>query len=142
MTSISKNVYIDQLNDIVNEYNNTYHRTIKMKPVDAKDNTYIDFKKEVNDKSPKFKVDDHVRISKYKNIFAKRYTRNWSEQVFVIKKVKNTVPWTYVINDLNGEKIIETFYEKELQKTDQQEFRTEKVIKRKYDKLCQMERLW
>ena len=60
----------------------------------------------------------------------------------MIKKVKNTVPWTYVINDLNGEKIIETFYEKELQKTDQQEFRTEKVIKRKYDKLCQMERLW
>ena len=135
MTSISKNVYIDQLNDIVNEYNNTYHRTIKMKPVDAKDNTYIDFKKEVNDKSPKFKVDDHVRISKYKNIFAKRYTRNWSEEVFVIKKVKNTAPWTYVINDLNGEKIIETFYEKELQKTDQQEFRTEKVIKRKDDQL-------
>ena len=142
MTSISKSVYIDKLDDIVGEYNNIYHRTIKMKPVDAKDNTYIDFKKEVNDKSPKFKVDDHVRISKYKNIFAKRYTRNWSEQVFVIKKVKNTVPWTYVINDLNGEKIIETFYEKELQKTDQQEFRTEKVIKRKYDKLCQMERLW
>ena len=73
MTSISKNVYIDKLNDIVNEYNNTYHRTIKMKPVDVKDNTYIDFKKEVNDKDPKFKVVDHVRISKYKNIFAKGY---------------------------------------------------------------------
>ena len=75
-------------------------------------NTYIDFKKEVNDKDPKFKVGDHVRISKYKNIFAKGYTPNWSEEVFVIKKVKNTVPWTYVINDLNGEEIIGTFYEK------------------------------
>ena len=71
MTSISKNVYIDKLNDIVNEYNNTYHRTIKMKPVDVKDNTYIDSNKEVNDKDPKFKVGDHVRMSKYKNIFAK-----------------------------------------------------------------------
>ena len=135
LTSISKNVYIDKLDDIVNEYNNTYHRTIKMKPVDVKDNTYIDFKKEVNDKDPKFKVGNHVRISKYKNIFAKGYTPNWSEEVFVIKKVKNTVTWTYVINDLNGEKIIGTFYEKELQKTNQQEFRIEKVMKRKSDKL-------
>ena len=120
---------------IANEYNNTDHRTIKMKPVDVKDNTCIDFKKEVNDKDPKFKVGDHVRISKYKNIFAKGYTPNWSEEVFVIKKVKNTVPWTYVINDLNGDEIIGTFYEKELQKTNQQEFRIEKVIKRKGDKL-------
>ena len=135
MTSISKNVYIDKLDDIVNEYNNIYHRKIKMKPVDVKDNTYIDFKKEVNDKDPKFKVGDHVRISKYKSIFAKRYTPNWSEEVFIIKKVKNTVPWTYVINDLNGEEIIGTFYEKELQKTNQKEFRIEKVIKRKGDKL-------
>ena len=79
MTSISKNMYIDKLDDIVNEYNNTYHRTIKMKPVDVKDNTYIDFKKEVNDKDPKFKVGDYVRISEYKNIFAKGYTPNWSE---------------------------------------------------------------
>ena len=131
MTSVSKNVYIDKLDDIVGEYNNTYHRKIKMKPVNVKDNTYIDFKKEVNDKDPKFKVGDHVRISKYKNIFAKGYTPNWSEEVFVIKKVKNTVPWTYVINDLNGEKIIGTFYEKELRKTNQKEFRTDKVIKRK-----------
>ena len=97
MTSISKNVYINKLDDIVNEYNNTYHRTIKMKPVDVKDNTYIDSmelhsSKEVNDKDPKFKVSDHVRISKYKNICAKGYTPNLSEEVFVIKKVKNTVP--------------------------------------------------
>ena len=112
MILISKNAYIDKLDDIVNEYNNTYHRTIKMKPVDVKDNTYIDFKKEVNDKDPKFKVGDNVRISKYKNTFAKGHTPNWSEEVFEIKKVKNTVPWTYVINDVNGDEIIGTFYEK------------------------------
>ena len=92
-----------------------YHKTIKMKPVYVKDNTYIDFEKEVNDKDPKFKVGNNVRISKYKNIFAKGYTTNWSEEVFVISKTKNTVPWTYVINDLNSEKIIGTFYEKELE---------------------------
>ena len=131
MTSVSKNVYIDKLVDIVDEYNNTYHRAIKMKPVDVKDNTYIDFKNEINDRDPKFKVGDHVRISKYKNIFAKRYTPNWSEEVFVISEIKNTVPWTYVVNDLNGEEITGTFYEKELEKTNQKEFRIEKVIKRK-----------
>ena len=86
MTAISKNVYIDKLDDIVNEYNNTYHRTIKMKPVDVKDNTYIDFKKEVNDKNRKLKVGYHVRISKYKNSFAKGYMPNWSEEIFIIKK--------------------------------------------------------
>ena len=96
-----------------------YHKTIKMKPVYVKDNTYIDFEKEVNDKDPKFKVGNNVRISKYKNIFVKGYTTNWSEEVFVISKTKNTVPWTYVINDLNSEKIIGTFYEKELEKTNQ-----------------------
>ena len=105
-------MYIDKLNDIVDEYNNTYHRTIKMKPVDVKDNTYIDFENEANDRVPKFKVGDHVRISKYENIFAKGYAPNWSEEVFVIIKIKNTVPWTYVISDLNGEEIIKTFYEK------------------------------
>ena len=109
----SKNVYIDKLDDKVNEYNNTYHRTIKTKPVDVKDNTYIDFKKEVNDKDAKFKIDNHVRISKYKNIFAKGYIANWSGEIFVISKIKNAVPWTYVINDLNDEEIIGTFYEKE-----------------------------
>ena len=106
-----------------------------MKLVDVKNSTYIDSNKKVNDKDPIFKVGYHVRISKHKNIFAKGYTPNWSEEVFVIKKVKNTVPWTYVINDLNGEEIIGTFYEKELQKTNQKEFRIEKVIKRKGDKL-------
>ena len=135
MTSISKNVYIDKLDDIVNEYNNTYHRTIKMKPINVKDNTYINIGKEVNDKDPKFKVGDYVRIPRYKNIFAKGYTPNWSEEIFVIKEIKNTVLWTYVINDHNGGEIIETFYEKELQKINQQEFRIEKVIKKKINKL-------
>ena len=106
-----------------------------MRPVDDKDNTYIDFKKEVNDRDPKFKVGDRVRISIYKNIVAKGYTPNWSDEIFVVTKTKNTVPWTYVINDLNGEQIIGIFYEKELQKTNQQEFRIEKVIMRKVDKL-------
>ena len=91
MTSISKNVYIDKLDDIVNEYNNACHTTIKMKPIDVKDNTYINIDKETNDKDPKFKVSDRVGISKCKNIFAKGYTPNWSEEVFIIKKVKNTV---------------------------------------------------
>ena len=75
MTSISKNVYIDKLDDIVDEYNNTYHRRTKMKPIDVKDNTYINIGKEVNDKDPKFKVGDHVRISKYKDIFTKGYKK-------------------------------------------------------------------
>ena len=131
MTSISKNVYIDKLYDTVKEFNNTCHTSMKMKPVDVKDNTYIDFKKEVNDENPKF-----VRISKYKNIFTKGYVPNWSEEIFIIKEIKNTVPWTYVINDFNGEEIIGTFYENELQKTDQKEFRIEKVLKKKVDKLC------
>ena len=135
MTSISKNVYIDKLDDILHKYNNKKHRAIKMKPIDVKDNTCIGFSKEVNDNDPKFKIGDDVRISKYKNIFAKGYTPNWSEEGFVIKKIKNTVPWTYVIDDLNGEEINGTFYEKELQKIDQQEFRIEKVIKKKGDKL-------
>ena len=135
MTSISKNVYIDKLDDIVKKYNNTYHKSIKMKPVDVKDNTYTGFKKEVNDKNHKFKVGDHVRISKYNIIFAKGYMPSWSQEIFIVKKTKNTVPWTYVINDLNGEEIIGTFYENELQRTDQKEFRIEKVLKKKGDKL-------
>ena len=135
MTSISKNVYINKLDDIVDEYSNTYHTTIKMKPIDVKDNTYINTDKETNDKDPKFKVGDRVRISKYKNIFAKGYTPNWSEEVLVIKKVKNTVPWAHVIKDLNDEEITGPFYEKQLQKTNQEEFRIEKVIKRKGDKM-------
>ena len=109
MTLVSKNVYIDKLADIVNKYNNTYHSTIKIKPVDVKSSSNIDFNKESNKEDPKFKVGDHVRISKYKNIFAKGYFPNWSEEVFVIKKVKNTVPWTHVIIDLNRENFLKRF---------------------------------
>ena len=128
-------MYNDKLDDIVNECNNTYQRTIKMKPVYVKDNTYIDFEKEVNNKDPKFKIGDHVIISKYKNNFAKGYTPNWSEEVFIVSKIKNTVPWTYVINDLNGEEITGTFYKKELQRTNQKEFRIEKALRKKGNNL-------
>ena len=135
MTAISKNVYFDVLDDIVDEYNNTYHKTIKMKPVDIGDDSFAEYNYESNEKDPKFKVGDHVRISKFKTVFAKGYTPNWSEEIFVVKKMKNTVPWTYIINNLNGEEIVGGFYEKELQKTNQEKFRIEKVIKRKGNKL-------
>ena len=101
-----------------------------MKPNEVKGNTYIESIKEVNGKDPRFKAGDHVSISKYKNIFAKRYTPNWSEKVFVIKEVENTVPWTYVINDLNVEEITALFYEKELQKINKQGFRIESICQR------------
>ena len=83
---VSKNVYTDKLDDIVNKYNNKYHSTIKMKPVDVKSNTYIGCSKEINVKNPKFEIGDIVRISKYKNIFLKGYTPNWSVEAFVIEK--------------------------------------------------------
>ena len=102
-------MYIDKLDDIVKKYNNTYHTTIKMKSADVKDNTYIDFEKEVNDKNLKFKVGDHARISKYKNIFTNGYMPNWSEEIFIVKKIKNTVPWTYVIMILMVKKCLVHF---------------------------------
>ena len=135
MTTISKNVYIDVLDDIVNKYNNTVHRTIKIKPIDVTNDSLAEYNEDSNKRNPKFKVGDHVKISKYKNTFAKGYVPNWSEEVFIVNEIKNTVPWTYTINDLNGEQIIGTFYEKELQKTNQKEFRIEKILKRKGDKL-------
>ena len=104
MTSI-----LDELDDIVNKYNNTYPSTIKIKPSDVKTSTYFDSSKEINDKNPRLKIDDIVRISKYKKLFAKGYTPNWLEEFFMIKKVKNTLPWTYLINDFNGEEIAGTF---------------------------------
>ena len=104
MTPISKTVYFDVLNYTVDENNNTYHKTIKMKPMDVKSNCFAEYNEESNENDPKFKVGDHVRTSKYKNIFAKGYTPNWSEEIFLVKKIKNIVPWTYVISDLNGEK--------------------------------------
>ena len=136
MTAISNTVYFDALDDIINKYNNTVHTTIKMKPINVKDNTYVDSKKEDNNKDPKFKVGNHVRISKYKNIFAKGYTPNWSDKGFVVSKIGNTILWAYVITDLSGEEITGTFYKKELRKTNQQEFKIKKRIKRKGDKLC------
>ena len=135
MTSVSKNVYIEKLDDIVNKYHrhnkyNIYHKTIKMKLADVNPSMYIDFDMENNKEGTKLKVRDNVRISKYKNILAKEFqVLNWSEEISVIKKVKNTVPWTYVISDLNGEEIVGTFDEKELQKIIQKEFRIEKVNK-------------
>ena len=135
MTSISKNVYIDKLDDIVNKYNKEYHSTIKMKPVDVRSSTFIDSSKTNDDKNPKFKIGDIVRISKFKNIFAKGYVPNCSEEVLLIKIVKNTVSWTYIISDLKDEEIVGTFSDKELQKTNQKEFKIEKGIKIKDNKL-------
>ena len=100
------------LNDIVDKYNNTYHTTIKVNDIDVKFNSYAEYNVESNAKDAKFKIGDDVRLSKHKNIFARGYAPNWSEEVFLISKIKNTVPWTYVINDLNGEEIIGMFYEK------------------------------
>ena len=106
MTAFSKNVYFDVLDDFV--------RIIKVKPSDITDDYHVESHENLNKRDPKFKFGDHVGISKYKNIFSKGYTLNWSGEVFVISKIKNTVPWTYFINDLNGEKITGSFYEKEL----------------------------
>ena len=131
MTAFSKNVYFNVLDDIVDKYSNTYTRTIKIKPIDVKNDSFAEYNEESNEKDRKFKVGDLVRISKYKNVFAKGYKPNWSEEIFIIKKIKNTVPWTYVISDLNGEEIIGSFYEKELQKTNQKEFRIEKLSRKR-----------
>ena len=135
MAAIQNNIYFDMLDDSFNKYNNTVYRTIKMKPIEVTGDSCVEYDENPTKKDPKFKVGDHVRISKYKNIFTKGYTPNWSEDVFVINKIKNTVLWTYVINDLNGKEIIGSFYEKELQKASQKEFRIERVLKRNGDKL-------
>ena len=135
MTSFSKEVYIDKLDDTVNKYNNTYHSTIKMKPVDEKSTSYIDSSGEINDKDPKFKIGDIVRISKHNiKIFLQKVTLQISLKVFVIKQVKLTVLWTLLIMILMEKKLLELFTKKELQKTNQK-FRIEKVIKRKSQKL-------
>ena len=117
MTATGKNVYYDVLDDVVNKYNNTKHSTIKMKPINVRDNNkrvYID---EYNEKDSRFKVGDRVRISKFKNIFAKGYAPNWSSEIFIVDKINDTVPYTYNLKDLNDEEIIDSFYDKELQKT-------------------------
>ena len=135
MTAVSKNVYFDVLDDIVDKYNNTVHRSIKMKPIEVTSDSHAEYNEDSNITKTKFKVGDHVRISKYKNIFAKGYSQNWSEKVFVVSEIKDTVLWSCVISDLNGEPITGIFYEKELQKTNQKYFRIEKVLKRKGDEL-------
>ena len=136
IAAFSKNVYFNVLDDVVNKYYYTIHRTIKMKPIEVTDDCYAkDPSIKPNKKDPKFSVGDNVRISKYKSIFAKGYIPNWSGETFVFNKIKNTVPWTCAISDLNGEEITGSFYEKELQKTNQKELRIEKIFKRKGDKL-------
>ena len=135
MTAVSKNVYFDVLDNIVNKYNNTVHKAIKMRPIHFTSDYYAEYNGDSNEKDPKRKVGDLARISKYKNFFAKGLTQNWSEEVFIVNKIKNAVRWTYIISDLNDTKIDGTFYEKELQKTNQEKFRIEKIIKRKGDKL-------
>ena len=116
MTAISKNIYFDALDDIVDKYNNTVHRTIKMKPIEVTNDSYAEYNEDSNNKNPKFKVGDHVRICKYKNIVAKGYAPNWSEEVFIINKINNTAPWTYAISDLNSEEILEVFMQKNCKK--------------------------
>ena len=130
-----KDVYFDDLDGVVNKYNNTVHRTIKVKRINVTSDSYTEYNEDFNEKDPKFKVGYPVRISKYKNIFVKGHSQNCSEEVFVVSKIKYKVPWTYVVSDLNGEPVTECFREKELQKTSQEKLRTEKIIKKKVDKL-------
>ena len=105
-------VFFYFLDHLVDNYNNTYHRTIKIKPIDVKTDSCAENNVDSNKKDPKFQVDDYIRILNCKNIFSKVYSVNWPEEVFVTSKIKNAVPWTYVANNLNGEKIVGTFYEK------------------------------
>ena len=107
MTAISKNVYFDLLDDIVDKYKNTVHKTIKLKTIDVTNHSFAEYNEDFNKNDPKFKVGDHVRISKYKNL---------SEEDFLVSKIKNTVPWTSVVSDLDGGEITGSFYENELQK--------------------------
>ena len=130
MTSISKNVYIDKLDELVNKYRIICHRTIKMKRVDVNSSISIDFNKENNMEDPNFKVGENVRISKYKSIFAKGFVTNWSEEVFVVAKVKKTVYGQMLLVILKVKKLLERFAKKEFQKINQKEFRVEKVIKK------------
>ena len=116
MTASGENVYYNVLDDVVNKYDNTKHSTVKMKPIDVGDNKRVNID-EHNEKDSRFKVGNRVRISKFKNIFAKGYTPNWSKEIFIVDKINDTVPYTYNIKDLNDEKNIGSFYNKELQKT-------------------------
>ena len=119
MTATGKNLYYDVLDDVINKYKNETIKkktTIKMKPIDVKNNkrVYID---EHNENNSRFKLGDRVKISKFKNIFAKGYTPNWSTEIFIVNKINDTVPYTYNLKDLNDEEIIGILYDRELQKT-------------------------
>ena len=135
MSLVSKNVYIDKLADKVNKYNNTYHSTIKMMPVDVKPSTYLDFNKENNKEAAKFEVSDHVRTSEYKNISAKCCFPIGGKKFLWLKKLKALCCGVMLLAILIAKKLFEIFYEKKLQKTNRKEFRGEKGIKRKVDKL-------
>ena len=134
--------YTDILDEFVNRYNNTVHSSIKMTPTEASKrqnenqvwrNLYGDYSPPER-KMPKFSIDDNVRITKKKGIFDKGYTPNWTEEIFTVSEVRYTDPITYKLKDLNGEEIKGSFYEQELQKTTQEMFRIEKIIRRKGDK--------
>ena len=114
MTAIGKNVYYDVLDDVVNKYNNTWHNSIKMKPKDVPNDNIRVYIDEHNGKGARFNVGARVRISKFKNIFAKGYTPNWSREIFIVDKINNTVPWTYSLKDLNGEEMLGSFHDREL----------------------------
>ena len=115
MTAVSRNVYFDLLDNIVDKYSNTVHRTLKTKPIEVRSDSYAEYNEDSNITKPKFKVGDHVRILKYKNSFAKGYTKNWSE-VFVVSKIKDTVPWTYVLVTWMVNQLLEVFMKKNCKK--------------------------
>ena len=129
--------YIDFLPDLLDKYNKTKHRSIKMTPEEAcrkenEDRVYLNlYGQEISQTAkPKYKVDDKVKISKYKRVFDKGYTPNWTEEIFVFDKIQYTNPITYKIKDLNGEEILGTFYDQELSRASQEVFRIENILKR------------
>ena len=132
MTAVSSDVYYDALDDIVDKYNNTYHNSIKKKPADVTNNDYEGYVYEFGEKKPLFKVGDKVRISKYKDIFSKGYTPNWTKEVFIVRNVKGTMPRTYEIADTNSDDIIGSFYEKEFQGTNESIRKPELKIRSKF----------
>ena len=141
-TDYNTNKYIDALPDLVEDYNNTVHSSTKLTPVEASKeenelkvwrNLYPDRYK-TSRLNPKFSVGDEVRITKKKKVFEKGYTTRWTEEIFTIKEIRETDPITYKLEDLQGEEIKGTFYEPELQKTEQQVFRIEKIIKKEKGK--------
>ena len=135
MTAVSKDVYINKLNEMVDICNNTYRKKMKMKPADVMVDTYFVFHLGEKDKDPQFKIGSHVRISIHKNVFEKGYTPSWSKEIFVVNNFKNTVTWIYVIGDIKDEEVVSTFYQKELKKNNQTRFRIGNGPRRIGDKL-------